>query len=227
MTMAGVAAGTVAYMSPEQARGEELDARSDLFSFGIVLYEMATGQLPFKGDLPALMMQATLERTPAPVRSVNPAAHARLEEMVFKALEKDPDLRYQSASELRADLKRLKRDIDSDQNRAAMAATGTALHPLAAKPARRWPLIAAAVGVVALGAAGWLGYRQGWFGPAAAPELMARQLTFNPIEQPVFQTAISPDGKYLAYADSGGVHLRQLETAETHSLTLPPGFCFR
>jgi serine/threonine protein kinase len=226
MTVAGVAAGTIAYMSPEQAKGEELDQRSDLFSFGTVLYEMATGQLPFQGNSPAVLFESILQRTPVPPRTLNPAIHPRLEETIYKALEKDREMRHQSASELRTDLKRLKRDIDSDESRAAVAAMSPAREEH--RPgflARRWPIFAA--GLLAAGGVLFVGLRQGWFRPAAAPEVIARQLTFNPIEQPVFQSAVSPDGKYLAYADSGGIHLRQLQTGETHLLTVPPGFCFR
>jgi len=113
LTSIGTAVGTMAYMSPEQARGEELDARSDLFSFGAVLYEMATGRMAFPGKTAAVMHDAILNRTPIPVTQLKPEVPPRIEEIISKSLEKDRKLRYQSAAEIRTDLLRLKRSADS------------------------------------------------------------------------------------------------------------------
>jgi eukaryotic-like serine/threonine-protein kinase len=153
LTRRGAAIGTIAYMSPEQVRGEELDARTDLFSFGVVLYEMVTGVRPFRGETSGLITEAILNRRPvAPVR-LNPDVSPKLEEVINKALEKDKKLRYHSAADIRTDLQRLKRD--SESGRAGVDAAAAVLKP-AQKPIRWGAVAGATMLVIGLAVGGWL-----------------------------------------------------------------------
>src|ERR1022692_3120557 len=150
LTSPGSALGTIAYMSPEQVRGKELDARTDLFSFGAVLYEMYTGTLPFRGDTTGVIFESILNRPPAPAVRLNPDVPPKLEEIIQKALEKDRDIRYQHAADMRTDLQRLKRDSESGHSAAAEVPT--------VRVAKLWK-IAAPVLLVAVLVAGGLYYR--------------------------------------------------------------------
>jgi serine/threonine protein kinase len=194
LTSPGVAIGTVAYMSPEQARGEELDARTDLFSFGTVLYEMATGTMPFKGNTSAVLFDAILNRTPvSPVR-LNPELPAELERIINKALEKDREVRYQSAKDLLTDLKRLKRDRDSGRVARAI--------PEKWDRSRAWKLSGAVLAIIAAVLL-LVGVSTRWWPtkPVASrpsPERELRRLTFDSGLQD--NPTWSPDGRYIAYA---------------------------
>ena len=227
LTGTGVAIGTVAYMSPEQARGLELDTRTDLFSFGAVLYEMATGRAPFSGPTSAVIFEAILNRAPESPLTVNPDVPARLVEIIDKALEKDRDLRYQVASEMRGDLKRLKRDSESGQRveaavamdrRASSEARVQADRNARVLNRRRVGLWLAAATVVLLIVAGF------WFTrsrKAVVHELKQRQLTFNSFESAVRSGAISPDGKYLAYTDEKRIYIELIGTGEVRTVPVP------
>ncbi|HXP17011.1 MAG TPA: protein kinase, partial [Terriglobales bacterium] len=161
LTSPGSVLGTVAYMSPEQAKGKELDARTDLFSFGAVLYEMATGTLPFRGDSSALIFKAILDGTPTSAVRLNPDLPVELERIINKALEKDRNLRYQHAADMRTDLQRLKRDTESGKARAVGERAGQ----------RSGPWLWVAVCVVVLLGVGTMAMR--WILPASAPRVLS------------------------------------------------------
>jgi serine/threonine protein kinase len=211
LTSPGSTLGTVSYMSPEQVRGTEVDTRSDLFSFGAVLYEMCTGMLPFRGETSGVIFDAILNRTPTPVVRLNPEVPAKLEEIINKALEKDPETRCQSAAELRADLKRLKRQTESGRTVAPVLGTSRP------RDSRRWWQISAAVlGFLAIvGLAAWLELQRS---TPRTQTVSERRLTTNPTENAISGAAISPDGKYLAYSDQTGTYLRVFSTGEVHPL---------
>jgi serine/threonine protein kinase len=231
LTSPGTAMGTVAYMSPEQARGEEVDARTDLFSLGAVLYEMATGRNAFPGDTAAVIFDQILNRAPVSPVSLNPELPARLEEIINKTLEKDRNLRCQTAGELRADLKRLKRDTASGRSVQGLSAHSSGATPVVAQHSsggdkvkwdtRRLRLTFVAIPIAMLIAA--LG--GGYFLREREPklELRQRRLTANPTENPLNSAILSPDGKYLAYSDGSGVHLKLIETGEIQTVRQPDG----
>jgi serine/threonine protein kinase len=232
LTSPGSALGTVAYMSPEQARAKELDSRTDLFSFGVVLYEMATGQLPFRGDSTATMFEAILNRAAVPALRLNADVPPKLEDIINKALEKDRNLRYQSAADMRTDLQRLKRDTESSRQvsmssvEVASAAPAVA-HPrhtssnsamIAAKQ-HKWGVAASVIGVLIVLAAAGLGVYYIFHRPAPMP---FQHFTITQVTNSgkAAQAAISPDGKYvLSVTDDNGMQSLWLRNVPTGSDT--------
>jgi len=222
LTSTGAVIGTVSYMSPEQLWGEKLDARTDLFSFGVVLYEMAAGRPAFSGTTSALIFDAILHKAPTSPVHINPDCPAELERIICKALEKDREMRYQSASEMRSDLKRLKRDTGSVREPALAVTSDHRGMRGALPPRRRWALfIAGMAAVFALGLSiVWMMTHRP---PPGPPELKEHRLTQNPSGNAVLQAVISPDGKYLAYSDQLGMHLMFIGTGETRTIPQPAG----
>ena len=202
LTSPGTAVGTVAYMSPEQLRGKDLDGRTDLFSFGVVLYEMATGVLPFRGETSAVITEAILNRAPTMAIRLNPELPPKLEEAISKALEKDREMRCQTAAEMRADLRRIQRSLDSSRTAvvteepAPVSTSGTIAVPEPVKRGRSiWPLLAASV-LVALAAGVYAGKQM--FTPAPLSPPTYRQLTFR--RGSIRSARFAPDGQTILYS---------------------------
>ena len=202
LTRPGTAMGTVAYMSPEQLRGKELDGRTDLFSFGVVLYEMATGISPFRGETSAVVTEAILNRAPTPPIRLNPQLPAKLEETISNALEKDRELRCQSAAEMRANLKRLQREIGSsgasvlvDKAEPATAGAAVATAGTRSRTSRSLPLFVFAL-LVAVAASLFAGKLL--FSKPPSPPLLYRQLTFR--RGSIRSARFAPDGQTILYS---------------------------
>jgi len=227
LTSPGTAVGTVAYMSPEQARGEALDVRTDLFSVGCVLYQMATGHLPFEGNTSAVIFDKILNHPPVSPVKLNPGLPAKFEDILNKLLEKDRELRFQTAAELRGDLKRLKRDSSSGKVATVSSATSTAVST--ATPAsssrevvlgevkrHKLGLVSTVLLILLLGAG--IGYGIFRLANARSSEVTFQNVSISRITDNgrALASAISPDGRYLAYATDEGeqqsLWLRQVST---------------
>jgi eukaryotic-like serine/threonine-protein kinase len=202
-------AGTLPYMAPEQLQGHKADPRTDIYAIGMVLYEMATGRRPFEGELAPKLIHAILHQPPPLPRTLDSEIPTRLERIVLKCLEKNPAKRYQQAKELFADLEQLAAPAKlSARARIAIAAA---------------VLVSVGAGVLAVSRLG----RFARLTSTSQPLPAARQITANPMDDPVVRAAISPDGKYVTYTDLEGLHLRLIESGETHSLPVPEDLCFR
>jgi Tol biopolymer transport system component len=216
LTSPGAAIGTMAYMSPEQARGEEIDARTDLFSFGVVLYEMATGHPAFSGTTSALIFDAILHQAPASPVRLNPACPAELEHIINKALEKDRETRYQHASEMRADLKRLKRHSDMGELAAKVSEPGP----------RRYLLWGTTLLLMAITAATGFWFIRSRNETPEAP-MVPVPFTSYPGEG-AWAPTFSPDGNEVAFTwngekqDNWDIYIKQIGTESLRRLTTDP-----
>jgi serine/threonine protein kinase len=238
LTNPATALGTVSYMSPEQVRGQELDARSDLFSFGVVLSEMATGVLPFRGETAGVVSEAILNRAPAPPVRLNPDLPTRVQETISRALENNREVRYQRASEVRADLQRLKRELaegrserseagdaastsSASQGTPSVSAPSAVLTPPLSGSHRGWAMVALTAAVTAGAAIGWLRSRGEAPPPRSrAPEVSLTQLTTDPGVET--EPSLSPDGKTLVYVGraAGHTHIYLLRVGGKNAITL-------
>ena len=239
ITEEGRIVGTVSYMSPEQAEGKPLDHRTDIFSFGVILYEMATGRRPFQGDTPISTISSILKDTPPPLQQVNPSIPPQLSRVVKRCLAKEPERRFQSTDDLRNDLHELKEESDSGELSVDRLAAPSAAQPSVASgssPAvaatssatgARWPLIlGGAFVVVALAVGGWFlsGANRRAAGSRPTPDLSFR-ISRATSDGKVQEAAISPDGRYLAYArvegTSSALRLRQVVSGDEVPVVAP------
>jgi eukaryotic-like serine/threonine-protein kinase len=212
-TEEGTVVGTTSYMSPEQAEGKPVDARSDIFSFGAVLYEMVTGQKAFQGETKLMTLAAIANREPKSISELVSDAPRDLEKIVNRCLRKDPARRFHYMQDLKVELEELKEDSDSGKL-AGMSP------PVRTTP-QTWAWAGTPVVVLTLAATLWLLRYTGKVPSSSEVELKQRQLTTNSSETPVTAAAISPKGKYLAYSDKTGIFLKLIDSGERHSLGVP------